>query len=185
MPFRFNLAKAVQAAGVLVREEPSRRISRMRLLKLLYIADRESIRETGEPITGDRVVAMQHGPVLSQVYDCIKGECPRLPEWEEFFQSKGRDVEMVKPVPVDELSRYEIETLQKVSRERQDRQDWDVAEETHRFAEWEGCTPGMSSVPIPFRAILEAVGRGPLADRIIAEAESRLKLAHLIGPDNS
>jgi uncharacterized phage-associated protein len=182
-PYQFNLRKAIQAAAVLLREEPARRMSRMRLIKLLYIADRESLRETGEPITGDRAVAMQHGPVLSQVYDRIKGECPRLPEWEEFFASRGRDVEMVKGVPVDDLSRYEIETLQRVCRERADRQDWDVAEETHRFQEWIRNDPGTSARPIPLRDILEAVGRGPNADRIIAEAESRLRMARSIGRD--
>ena len=43
MPYRFNISKAIEAAGVLLREEPSRRMSRIRLLKLLYIADRESL----------------------------------------------------------------------------------------------------------------------------------------------
>jgi hypothetical protein len=35
--------------------------------KLLYLADRESLKKTGRPITGDRVVAMEHGPVLRSV----------------------------------------------------------------------------------------------------------------------
>lgn len=39
-------------------------MSYLRMLKLLYLADRESLKETGHTITGDRVVAMEHGPVL-------------------------------------------------------------------------------------------------------------------------
>jgi uncharacterized phage-associated protein len=37
----------------------------LKLIKLLYLADRESLRLHGMPISGDLVVAMPHGPVLS------------------------------------------------------------------------------------------------------------------------
>jgi hypothetical protein len=43
------------------------RMEYVRLLKLLYIADREMMAEAGAPVTGDRAVAMDHGPVLSHV----------------------------------------------------------------------------------------------------------------------
>jgi len=179
MSFQFNMWKAIQAAGVLLREEPSARMSRLRLIKLLYIADRESLRDTGEPITGDRLVAMEHGPVLSRVYDCIKGESPRLPQWEEFFASEGRDVVMVKHPPVDELCPYEIENLQKVSRERADKQDWALAEETHKFQEWVENDPGTSSRDIPYGHVLTAVGRGDQAEQILEEARAHANVLRL------
>ena len=76
MTFRFSFEKRLQAAGVLLGLDGDR-MERIRLLKLLYIADRELLAETGRTITGDRVVAMDHGPVLSQVYDLIKGQASR------------------------------------------------------------------------------------------------------------
>ena len=44
----------------------------LKVLKLMYLADRTSLIETGFPITGDTVVAMDKGPVLSKTYDHLK-----------------------------------------------------------------------------------------------------------------
>jgi uncharacterized phage-associated protein len=41
----------------------------MRLLKLLYIAERETLGRTGRPIVGGPVTAMERGPVLLEVLD--------------------------------------------------------------------------------------------------------------------
>ena len=60
----------------------------MRLLKLLYIADRESLRETGRPITGGPVIAMERGPVLKEVYDLILGQHREMPLWAQFFRKE-------------------------------------------------------------------------------------------------
>lgn len=57
-----DVEKAIQAVGVLLRRE-GKRASRLRLLKLLYIADRISLQKTGTPILGSKVVALKHGPV--------------------------------------------------------------------------------------------------------------------------
>lgn len=71
--FAFKFDKALQAAAYLLRRETCREMNYMRLLKVLYLADRESIRESGAPITGDKIAAMERGPVLSGVFDLIKG----------------------------------------------------------------------------------------------------------------
>ena len=41
----------------------------IKLIKLLYLADRAALIETGSPITGDRYVSMKFGPVLSNVFE--------------------------------------------------------------------------------------------------------------------
>jgi uncharacterized phage-associated protein len=76
MHLRFHFEKSLQAAGVLLHLEGGR-MPYMRLLKLLYIADREMLAETAKPVTGDRAYAMKNGPVLSHVYALIKGESSR------------------------------------------------------------------------------------------------------------
>jgi len=55
-PFKFD--KAVQAAAYLLRREPAHEMSIRRLMALLYCAERESIRQTGRPIIGGRIVAI-------------------------------------------------------------------------------------------------------------------------------
>lgn len=44
-----------------------------RVVKLLYLADREHLREFGRPTSFDRYVAMKNGPVASFAYDVMKG----------------------------------------------------------------------------------------------------------------
>jgi uncharacterized phage-associated protein len=44
----------------------------LKLLKLMYLADRKSLLETGVPITGDSISALDKGPVLSQTYNRLK-----------------------------------------------------------------------------------------------------------------
>ncbi len=46
-------------------------MSYMKLIKLLYLADREALARWGRPITTDTYVAMKHGPVLSYILNLI------------------------------------------------------------------------------------------------------------------
>ena len=75
MNFRFDFEKSLQAAGCLL-ELHGDRMEYVRLLKLLYIADREMMAEAGAPITGDRAVAMDHGPVLAMSTTWSRGRRP-------------------------------------------------------------------------------------------------------------
>jgi len=181
--FRFDMTKTIQAAAVLLRSHPLHSMSRLRLLKLLYIADRESLRDTGRPITGDRAVAMKHGPVLSETYDLIKGEHVRAAEWDEWFETAGYDVRLAKDPGVGRLSKYEIAKLQEVARRFEYEWDWALAEATHEFPEWKRNDPGDSSRPIPFEHILKAVGREDEIQAIREEARAAHLIHRLLGVD--
>ena len=67
---RFNEVKATQAAARILRNRGGR-MSYMKLIKLLYLADREALARWGRNITTDNYVSMPHGPVLSHVLDLI------------------------------------------------------------------------------------------------------------------
>jgi len=71
MSIRFNEKALTQAAAVLLRREGGK-MNYMKLLKLLYIADRKSLIEANKQISGDRLVAMDNGPLLSRAYDLLK-----------------------------------------------------------------------------------------------------------------
>src|SRR5205823_9295848 len=113
----FDADKVAEAAALLLAEQKGWKMSRLRLLKLLYIADRESIQETGFSITSDDVVAMEHGPVLSRTYDLIKGQGDDAPRWGRYIQPAGaRDVMLAREPPRKKLSRYDEEKLRDVAR---------------------------------------------------------------------
>jgi len=66
----FDQAKAAQAAGVFLHLAGGR-LHYMVLIKLLYLADRESLLRNGCPITQDTYYTMKTGPVLNSVHDLL------------------------------------------------------------------------------------------------------------------
>lgn len=47
-------------------------LDQYKVVKLLYLADREHFRRFGRPITFDKYVAMEFGPVASNAYDLVR-----------------------------------------------------------------------------------------------------------------
>ena len=99
----FRAEKAVQLVGCLMRTAGRKRANIMWLLKLLYLADRESLRETGRPISGDRHYTLPHGPVLSKIYNLMntaedfpeQGEDPDADQWRKHFRRVRHELEPV------------------------------------------------------------------------------------------
>lgn len=179
--FAFKFDKAVQAVAYLLHRESSGEMNYMRLLKILYIADRESIRKTGRPITGDRVAAMKQGPVLSELLDLIKGVHLRCPEWAKFIRRDEYNVRLVGEPGLANLSRFEIETLERVAEEHRSHDEWAMVELTHKFPEWQKNNPGESRRWIPFKDVLEAVGRLADLSEIEEDARADRAFARLFG----
>src|ERR1700693_4333664 len=136
--FKPNVRKAVQAIAVLLRATHRQRLEYLSILKLLYIADRESLADTGKPITGDAPVAMKNGPVLSGIYDLITFSNDRdLPPWAAFLHKEDYDLELKADPGQDLLSRYEIRKLEEVTC-RDEKDSWrDLVRITHELPEWQ------------------------------------------------
>jgi uncharacterized phage-associated protein len=165
MHFRFDFEKSLQAAGFLL-ELHGDRMEYVRLLKLLYIADREMLAEAGAPITGDRAVAMNHGPVLSQVYDLIKGKAARAGEWAHSIRTTHHGVALRLPTARGKLNKAEVEKLQEVAERYQDDSEWDICGKTHLFPEWKTNFVPDTSTPIPWEEALTAQGRADLIETV-------------------
>ncbi len=168
--FSFDFQKALQAAAYLLRRERSRQMNYMRLIKLLYIAERESLRETGRPISGGRVIAMQRGPVLEAVLHLIRGEHMNTPEWAKHFRRDNYNLELIADPGVGKLSKYVMEKLEEVARRHEGDDEWDMVNICHQFPEWARNDPGTSSRPIPTQDILAALGLDDTAQEIMADA---------------
>lgn len=156
--FQTPIEKKIQAAAILLREEGGR-MDRLRLLKLLYIADREALKEIGMPIVGGHVVAMDNGPLHSEVYDLIKGVHDSDAEWSEFFENSSHVMILRSDPGHLELSRYEIEKLKDVSLRFRDKEIGALIDYTHDFEEWKRhFVKEGTSAWIPLDSIMEAVG---------------------------
>src|SRR5260370_3038471 len=100
MNTRFNLKQTLQAAAHLIRLQPNSRLNYTRALKLLYVAERELLAETGSLLTADRPCAMENGPVLSRTYNLIKGQAPteQHSTWNRYLPTAGYDL-VLKDAP--------------------------------------------------------------------------------------
>jgi len=172
MPFKFNQKKTTQAVAFFLRQSGrSKTANYMRLIKLLYIADRESLKETGRPITGDCVVAMVRGPVLSHLLDLISDRNSGSCEWNSFIARDSYHIQLINDPGNSELCRYEIDKLKEIWDRYRFKDEWDMVQETHNFPEWKKNNPGNSSKPIPLSDILEAIGRKDDLEKIEQDAK--------------
>ncbi len=159
MFLRFDRLKAVQAAAIIAAAEGNR-IGKLRLLKLLYIAERRAIKETGRPLLGARSVAMDHGPLHSELLNMMNGVLNDTREWNKHFKNVNlREFALRQPSENGTLSRYEIELLKAVVSEHEQFDDWQIVEITHQFPEWVARYKQGTSSEIPMSDIIDAVGR--------------------------
>ena len=117
----------------------------MRLLKVLYIAEREILAESSTPLTGSTVIAMKRGPVLEDVLHLIRGEHSATDKWAAYIQVDRYHLEMVKDPGVRLLSRYVSRKLEEVATRYENLDEWGMVEITHKLPEWQRNDPGDSS----------------------------------------
>src|SRR3990172_8253669 len=72
--YQFNVDKAIATMVIFLRRLGS--LDKLKLVKLLYLADRDCFLKHGHPITGDTPVAMDHGPVPSACLDVLNCDIP-------------------------------------------------------------------------------------------------------------
>ena len=179
--FRFNYEKAIQALALMLRQPGRDQQRYLKILKLLYVAEKESLLETGRPITGDKLFAMPRGPVLSYLCDLMRGEDVR-PRWDEYFRTTSDyQIEVIQDPGTDLLSEYEVQKIIKVAERYRDKTRWEMAELTHDFPEWAKNNPGQSSREIPLDDILEAGGKPNMKESIERAAEADRAFARVFG----
>ena len=156
---RFNEVKATQAASRLL-DLRGGRMSYMKLIKLLYLIDRESIITHGRTITTDRHVSMPKGPIVSQILNLITEDDPPsgLTFWRQHISPpESFEVSLVQDPGDEELSRAEEAIIDSVFAEHGAKSRWELVEFTHGLPEWQD--PNGGSIPIAYRDILKAVGK--------------------------
>ncbi len=184
MSFVFSPERAAQAASFFVKRSPGNMLTRGKLIKLLYLADRESLSQRGFPITGDDSYAMHDGPVLTQVYDLIKGSShkPDFQEiWSRFFESAGSNV-VLKADPGDtKLSENDFSILDAVFAEFGHVNFRQLSSYTHSLDEFKNSYRNNTSTRITTETMLDAIGQKADAERIERTKKFDQNQANLFG----
>ena len=152
--------KAAQAAALFLLKA-GRSMLHLKLMKLLYIADRESYRRYGAPITGDEMVSMPHGPVLSRTLDLMKGAAPSAPDgWARYVCRVNQHAVTLADgvtgeISLDLLSRADHWVMDDVWERYGHMDQWELRDLTHTFPEWQD--PRGSSRPIERYTLFKAL----------------------------
>tara|TARA_R110000796_G_scaffold95459_3_gene200714 strand:+ start:3368 stop:3928 length:561 start_codon:yes stop_codon:yes gene_type:complete len=158
----FSEAKVAQMAAFFLDKNEGR-MPYLKLMKLLYLADRECLDRHGYTISDDRMVSMPHGPVLSRTYDLMKGTSQG--EWDKWVADEANyEVSLRKPVDHEdeyfflELSVADMEIMDDVYKQFGHMPRFDLRDYTHDHCqEWKD--PHGGSRPITPYEIFKALGR--------------------------
>ena len=183
VPFKFNQLKAIQTVAFLLKQKHATKTDNyMRLLKLLYIADRESLQEMGRSITGDRFVALERGPTLSHLLDLAKQRAYDSSEWDKYIELNGYEITLVRDPGNDKLCRYEVDKLKDIWQRFQGFDEWAVAKETEKLPEWKKNKPEPDKRNhIALLDVLQALGRQDWFKAIVEDAQAEANFARRFG----
>jgi uncharacterized phage-associated protein len=155
-----NAEKVGQIAAFFLSRS-SGRCDRMKLIKLMYLADRASLERYGFPISDDEMFSLSEGPILSTCLNLMRG-IKRHAAWDKWVKAPEGHVMLSEMMTtsdedLDELSSAELDVL---------RSTWDrfgrmsamaLSRYTHaNCKEW--VDPGSSRVPISPRDVFRALG---------------------------
>ena len=155
-------------------------IEYLRMIKLAYLSDRESIIKRGIPIVGGRYFSMHKGPSISELMDFVKAQ--NAPGWKKLISARVGHVVTLNDHPdFDLLSESEMEILDSVVAQH-------ASQTTEELVHWchDNC-PEVEKVlpfnrrPISIEKILssEHVPKEKAAE-VVSELESLEKLDALL-----
>lgn len=181
----FNERKTAQMAAFFLGHAPEKKMAHLKLMKLLYLAEREAVRSFGWPMAGDRLVSMQHGPVLSKTLNLMDGDTEsQAGGWEDWISDKeNHEVALRHSHEVsrlDELAPAEISVLQSVWAAFGGMDKWAIRDWTHKHcAEWKD--PNGSSFPIQYETLARALGFDEsTAKELAAQIQSEQEVDRLL-----
>ncbi|MFM2383700.1 MAG: hypothetical protein RIQ72_272 [Candidatus Parcubacteria bacterium] len=138
----FDYKKATQAINFFIKKEGGQ-IDKLKLIKLIYFADRYHLRNYGRPIINDTYFAMPKGPVASSVKDIVEFSGflaeEELQYAEQFIKKGPIAFSIISIANLDEtiFSQGELEALNFSFETFGHYQSLTLVDITHTYPEWE------------------------------------------------
>ncbi len=160
-------------------------MSHLKLMKLLYLADRRSLISRGRPITFDWYYSMPQGPVLSFTLNKMNEQTDEtnLCYWHRYI-SEITDNEvrlLTDDILSDQLSEAEEDLIDQVFAEHGHKSRWELRDYCHKeLPEWQD--PKGSSLPIQIETILRTEGfSDPEIDEVLDTLAAEETARDLLG----
>lgn len=152
-----------------------------RLIKKLYYADRTALIQWGKSITGDKLVSLEKGPIVSGIYNLMKGEGPEPDQirWDDVIvRQEPYIITTRKTANKGVLAEREREVLDEAARTI-DAIRGSISNWLHKHCpEWKD--PGKSSMPIDPSTILRLANKSEEEIRRIEEANEEIRLMNYL-----
>jgi antitoxin SocA-like protein len=153
MNFVFDIRKAIAASGYICNLAGGS-FDMLKLIKAIYLAERQALLEWHRPITGDTFYSLENGPIVSRIYDLIRGRVmgPEMEAWREVFNPRQADTVSLKKLAITgPLSKREKDALASAYEKLKDLSIGEVIDFVHSLPEWKD--PGKSSALIDPKTI--------------------------------
>lgn len=137
----FDYKKASQVINYFARKEGGK-IDKMKVIKLIYLADRYHLRKYGRPIINDAYWAMEYGPVGSSVKDIADFSSFLSKEERNYAEqyiaprSDLNSIASIAPGDHDVFSESDLEALEFTYKEFGNLNQFDLFKLTHKYPEW-------------------------------------------------
>lgn len=138
---RYDYKKAVQSINYLI-SKLGKPIKYMKILKLIYFADRYHLRKYGRTVSGAVYYGMKYGPVASEVKDVLNITAQE-DDVENAYKNKFIKymkkylIGSLKEPDFDEFSESDIEALDFSLKYFSKFDQYELANITHLYPEWE------------------------------------------------
>ncbi len=160
------------------------RIDKLALIKLVYIAERESVRRRGRPMIYDECYSLKDGPICRSALDGINGHID-TDIWSDYIHLDGKkDVYSIKDASLrlDELSESDLEILASIVDTHRGKSGGQLRQWTHvpsNVPEYTEVTE-KERLPITYSDIAIGVGIKHPAD--VAEGVREHRLSEAVFP---
>jgi uncharacterized phage-associated protein len=182
MPYDPRFEQKTTEAAALLLKLCGGRVKYIKLLKLLYYADREAFALWERPITYDTYAALDNGPIVSSTYDLIKGNYPQSKFWNNFIVTDGYYVRLKGNLPeIKKLSPAEIDLIEAIFAKYGSLEPFELSKRSHRLPEYREPPEGSSS-PIPLAELLIALNYNQDdINRITSEVQEESSITAFFG----
>jgi uncharacterized phage-associated protein len=174
--FEYNFTKSIELMAFFAQKIPG--VQKAKMMKLVYLADKEHFLRHGYPITGDRQYAMKLGPVPSQCLDVLDGDI-NPEETFKFLHINNNRILLLEYPNSSSLTESELAVAGEIL-EKYGKKWWrSLIDETHELPEYKEVFEENTSTFIPYETILKHSGdpKHFRLDRPVISKEMRMHVA--------
>ena len=164
--------KAAHVCATFILKAGHHGITKLKLMKLLYLAERRSLELRAAPMIYDDLARMHLGPVLLGTLGLIEYRTDSS-EWRDLIDEPRcrRDMHLHRtpdPQELDHLSPFDRQVIDEVWDEHGHKTAYELTDLTHELPEWED-PHGRKPEPLPYDTVLRNIGMTPEAATEVAD----------------